>query len=94
MDVDDYDIDDIPCPACGHHETHSRPCYECEDGFEDEHDDDPVNCPPGSMMVCGACRGNGLMRWCPKCQRDYWSAKRTAEAKANEKLTGIDKAGT
>lgn len=75
---DDYDIDDLPCPACGNGHTHSRPCsaFDCEDGSIDEHHDDPINYGPGEeYSTCSECHGHGIERWCPQCGADYWLAK-------------------
>lgn len=82
MTHDDYDIDfDTPCPACGHHTTHFRHCAECDSGFIDEHDDDPINFAPGEeFTVCQECCGHGIERWCPKCGADYWRASIAAKA--------------
>lgn len=72
----DYEIDDLPCPACGHEQTHSRRCGECDDGFHDEHDYDPVNYALGEEYIeCSECHGTTVQRWCPKCGADYWPAK-------------------
>lgn len=77
--MDDYDIDDLPCPACGNEITHSMLCRECDDGWNDEYDDDPINFTPGeSYMRCRECDGEGIQRWCPKCGADYWRARRAA----------------
>lgn len=82
--MSDYDIDECPCPACGHALTHSRPCdvIGCEHGWIDEYDDDPVNFAPGEYLEpCTECRG-GIQRWCPNCGAGYWRAEAEAEAKA------------
>lgn len=74
---DDYEIDDLPCPKCGHNETRSRRCHEigCNDGYFDEHDDDPINYAPGEELTpCDECHGTEIVRWCSKCGADYWLA--------------------
>ena len=76
MSDHDYDIDELPCPVCDNPYTHYRFCCECEDGFIDEHEDDPINFAPGeSLVMCRECYGEGIERWCPKCGADYWKAK-------------------
>lgn len=84
MDIDDdeYEIDDTPCPKCGHHTTRSRTCDEvgCDDGYIDEHDEDPINFAPGQAYeVCQECRGTGHVRWCPKCGCDLNQFKATQQ---------------
>lgn len=67
----DYEIDDeTSCPKCGHSPIHYRNCQElmCNEGWMDEHDDDPINFAPGeSEYPCQECRGTGTEKWCPKC---------------------------
>ncbi len=45
----DFEIEDINCPKCGHAPIHNRDCAEltCNDGFIDQHYDDPINFMPG-----------------------------------------------
>ena len=75
-DYDDYSddyCDETPCPRCGEWEVHSRPCESigCDDGWCDEHDDDPVNFGPGEeFTMCRECFGTGFVRWCRKCGCD------------------------
>jgi hypothetical protein len=79
---DDYQLDDVPCPACGHSPTHSRGCsvLDCEDGFIDDSHDDPINFAPGEeLTACHECSGTGIERWCPECGADYWRAKLAKE---------------
>lgn len=78
---DEMQTDGIPCPACGNPETRSQRCRECEDGFNDVYDDDPINESPGTLIPCPECKGETICRWCPKCGADYWLAKRSREAK-------------
>ena len=75
---DFYDVDDPECPACGNSVTHSQRCGECDEGYNDAYEDDPINESPGTWLTCGACHGHGLQRWCPKCGADYWQAKAKA----------------
>ncbi len=80
--MDDYEINDLPCPACGNNFTHSRGCtvIHCEDGWIDEYEDDPINFSPGEeLLECQECHGTGVEQWCPKCGADYWIAKATKE---------------
>lgn len=67
--MDDYDLDDIPCPNCGTEPTHSRRCTEigCDDGWVDRHNEDPGWYDEDEPERCGECYGTGIERWCPKC---------------------------
>lgn len=67
---EDYEYCDTACPKCGHAPTHTRWCTGCDDGLIDEHEEDPVNYPPGSMYECPECCGTGTEKWCPKCGLD------------------------
>lgn len=89
--MDDYQIDELSCPACGNHFTHSRFCsnFHCQDGYEDEYDDDPVNYAPGeSYVMCDECHGHGIERWCPKCGADYWLAQEAHRRREKHALEG------
>lgn len=79
FDDDEIETDDIPCPACGHHETRSHRCSECDDGYTDAYDEDPINEDPGTLIICGECSGSSIVRWCPKCNADYWRAKKRGD---------------
>lgn len=74
MNPDDYVFDlDGACPRCGEQELRWRDCDQigCEDGFIDEHDDDPVNFAPGEeSYMCEECFGTGSQKWCSKCGLD------------------------
>jgi hypothetical protein len=69
--ADDYEIDgESCCPSCGHSPLHYRDCtnLSCEDGYEDESEDDPINFMPGELLTeCPECRGTGVEWWCPSC---------------------------
>lgn len=85
---DGPETDDLPCPACGHHETRSQDCHECDELNEvceciDDLCQGSGHCIHGDGMVaCHECAGTGIARWCPKCGANYWRAKRAAERKA------------
>jgi hypothetical protein len=88
MDMDDdVQIDDLACPACGHHETRSQPCHECDEAHEEVVCCDDLcvgsgRCIHGDGMApCRECSGTGIQRWCPKCAADYWRAKAAAGVK-------------
>jgi hypothetical protein len=37
-----------------------HPCWtNCDEGFVDAYDEDPINESPGTLEVCRECRGNG-----------------------------------
>lgn len=68
---DDYELDELDCPKC-QHQLHYRHCQECDDGFIDEYDDDPINYAPGEELTrCRTCLGTGIQRWCPGCGTDF-----------------------
>lgn len=81
-DDPDHEFYEEPrCPDCGA-ETESDLCdvIGCDDGWIDDYDDDPVNYSPGeSYEECTNCSGTGIVRWCPKCEVDYWAAMRRKE---------------
>ncbi len=84
-DFDNVDVEDVPCPACGHSETRSRDCQECDENNEVVVCCDDIcvgtgHCIHGDgMAICGNCWGTGIERWCPKCSANYWRAKSEAE---------------
>ena len=90
--MDDYQVDDLPCPACNHYVTHSRACQSCnEDGEVSECCDDLCQdyCIHGDGMVpCRECDGTQIQRWCPACGADFWQAKRRVE-RWEEKQRGL-----
>lgn len=68
--MEEYDIEtEFTCPKCGHSPLHSRTCNNwCDDGWFDEHDEDPINFSPGEEYSrCEECKGTGIERWCPSC---------------------------
>ena len=70
---DDIGSEEGPCPKCGEHELRSRSCGEinCDDGWCDEYEDDPINYAPGEeFTMCQECCGTGVVRWCSKCGFD------------------------
>jgi len=69
----DYELDDVACPKCGHSPTHSRRCTQlgCNDGYIDMHEhDDPLWYDEGEEEKCDECNGTGVEKWCPKCGFD------------------------
>jgi len=70
--MDDFEYSEIECPACGHSPTHTRYCdnIDCDDGFVDLYDEDPINESPGTLERCSECHGTGHHHWCPKCGHD------------------------
>lgn len=59
-DLGDDPADDL-CPVCGHYQDWQRcTVIGCDDGYVDEHDDDPVNYAEGEEYYpCPECRGRG-----------------------------------
>ena len=94
MADDDYESDDLPCPACGHYETRSRRCNDCDEMHEEVVCCDDLcvgggHCIHGDGMApCSECAGTGIVRWCPKCGADYWRAKVKAEGEAERQKAG------
>jgi predicted RNA-binding Zn-ribbon protein involved in translation (DUF1610 family) len=73
--MSDFEIDERPCPKCGHPYTHWRECTEigCDEGYIDRYDGDPINYSEGALYErCQTCRGQGHLRWCPSCGADLW----------------------
>lgn len=71
--MNDYEIEEGPCPHCGNSIVHVRQCdgIFCEDGWIDEYNEDPINFAPGdSERECEECHGTGWQRWCPACGKD------------------------
>lgn len=85
-DDDDYEIDDLPFPACGNSTTHSCDCIECDEMNEEVICCDDIcvgsgHCIHGDGMgPYRNCNGTGIQRWCPACGADYWDA---VEARGN-----------
>ena len=70
---DEIETLDTPCPRCGELAVRSRYCDEldCDDGWIDESESDPINFGPGEEYVmCRECFGTGVVRWCSKCGCD------------------------
>lgn len=67
--MDDYELDDDPCPTCGHSPTRYRDCDQigCDDGLIDLYEDDPVSYDPDDTEVCLECNGTGVQRFCSNC---------------------------
>lgn len=75
MSYDDYDDDvELSAECC---ETHKvsllrRECsaFDCEDGYYDGYEDDPLWYDEGEMVRCSDCNGRGYFEWCPKCAEE------------------------
>jgi predicted RNA-binding Zn-ribbon protein involved in translation (DUF1610 family) len=64
----DYEIDyDEQCPKCGNSPIHWRRCYECDDGYRDMFEEDPLWYDIGETERCPDCLGYGTVTWCPEC---------------------------
>lgn len=68
--MDDYEIEDEPCPACGAMEVRWCDCGACEDGMIDRYDEDPLWYDQGDYEPCEECGGFGILRWCRACGWD------------------------
>lgn len=60
---------DMTCPKCGSGEGRSQRCQNihCDDGQIDDHEEDPINSPPGTFYDCPECKGQGACHWCSEC---------------------------
>jgi predicted RNA-binding Zn-ribbon protein involved in translation (DUF1610 family) len=70
---DDIEYADQSCPKCGSSEVMRRECdcLSCDEGFIDEHEDDPINYMEGEMYrPCSECGGHGAHVWCRNCGWD------------------------
>lgn len=66
----DDDVErDEPCPRCGAI-TLRQPCNECDDGFVDLYDEDPLWYDEDDIEPCAACHAMGNHWWCPSCGLD------------------------
>ena len=75
IDDDTVQIDDRPCPYCGHPETRWKECdaIGCDEGWVDLYDDDPINYAEGEEYEpCHECHGQGHQWRCPNCGADIW----------------------
>lgn len=65
---------DIPCPICGSIGILTEECLWCDEGYIDEHDEDPINfsVPFQDYKRCPECKGRGCYIWCEKCGADLY----------------------
>lgn len=77
---DEYELDEMKCPQCGHSPTHSRRCFvpDCIDGWIDLYEEDPFLYDKNDLEMCTECWGTGIERWCPKCSFDLQRPRPTA----------------
>lgn len=69
-DVPHYEPETHGCAKCGG-EMEWADCWmiDCEDGYYDIYDEDPVNNSPGDMATCQECGGRGGWWFCRSCER-------------------------
>lgn len=81
--MDEYELEDTECPACGHSPIHASDCtvLGCEDGWVDRYDEDPLWYDQDKPERCDECYGTGILRWCPKCGFDL---QKPRKGKANQ----------
>lgn len=71
--MDEYELDEDPCPKCGADAVRFRRCHAvgCDDGLIDMYEfDDPLWYSPGDYEPCEECAGTGVHRWCSACGYD------------------------
>lgn len=58
-------VDDV-CKKCGNLLDWAD-CWQidCEEGYYDEYEEDPINFAPGSYRKCETCEGKGGWWYCP-----------------------------
>jgi hypothetical protein len=66
------------CPTCGNFLDWEDCWAGCDDGVWDDHDEDPINSPPGTWVTCGECRGKGGFLVCFACRSKARAARETA----------------
>lgn len=55
---------DVVCAACGY-ECEWEECYaNCEDGYFDGYEEDPLWYDPGELVPCNECNARGGSFWC------------------------------
>jgi hypothetical protein len=66
----DFDDDRSACPKCGG-DMEWADCWmiDCEGGWYDLSEEDPVNYGPGDMARCSNCDGEGGWLYCPDCEK-------------------------
>lgn len=64
----DIQLTDDYCPRCGT-ALYWQECTEinCDDGWIDAYEDDPLWYEPGELEMCQECEGRGYHNWCPNC---------------------------
>lgn len=58
------------CPKCGHEPIYRRDCTDCDDGYHDLYEEDPLWYNEGDTEECEHCNGYGGHVWCPSCGYD------------------------
>ena len=67
---DDIEYAEIQCPQCGS-EMMRRDCTDCEGGFRDLYEEDPLWYDEDDFEECDTCGGHGAYVWCRECGWDY-----------------------
>jgi hypothetical protein len=66
VDIDDEvtELYDVRCPRCSE-PVRQRQCtaLDCEDGYFDGYEDDPLWYDPGDLVRYSECGGKGVVRW-------------------------------
>lgn len=82
----DVEIDDRPCPFCGHSTTLWKECdaLDCDDGWVDLSLEDPINYGEGEECeACHECHAQGHIHWCPHCGKDIWDMDESDPARCH-----------
>lgn len=71
----DYDPMGEQCPHCGGCDTRRQDCGECEDGYINRYDEDPLWYDIDDQSICENCDGHSGFAWCRDCGYDFITKK-------------------
>ncbi len=54
----DANYEEPECTICGSY-MEWQECHDCDDGYWDAYDEDPINESPGTVVCCHHCHGKG-----------------------------------
>lgn len=66
--MDEVELYDDNCPRCGNlMYRQDCPVVDCDDGWIDVYEHDPLWYDPDDYEICQDCEGRGHHIWCPNC---------------------------